>query len=400
MADYNDREPIRKKGFILNFQTKKLQEIKNNKMVKLNSIKNHVNKYQLFQINPVRSVECFEKLNTLGQGTYGIVYRVRDKATKKEYALKKVKVDKDLFRDGFPLSCLREITILKSCKHENVVQLMEVVVGNELEKIYLVMEYCEQDLASLLDNLEKPFTESEVKCIIIQLLRGLEYLHANYIIHRDIKVSNLLLTDEGCLKIADFGLARTFSVPSKEMTPNLVTLWYRPPELLLGSKEQTTSVDMWATGCILGELLIHKPLLPGNGEIAQIDLIIELLGTPSESIWPGFLQLPACQNFTLRSQPYNNLKTKFPKLSQAGLRLLNFLFMYDPKKRATAGESLMSTYFKEAPLPCDPNFMPSFPQHRNLKSSSSNAMRFEQANNFKASRVTDYLEVIKKRRLE
>jgi cyclin-dependent kinase 10 len=172
----------------------------------------------------VRSVECFEKINTLGQGTYGIVYRVRDKATKREYALKKVKVDKDLFRDGFPISCLREISILKSCDHENVVQLKEVVVGNELEKIYLVMEYCEQDLASLLDNLEKPFTESEVKCIIIQLLRGLEYLHSHYIIHRDIKVSNLLLTDEGCLKIADFGLARTFGIPSKEMTPNLVTV--------------------------------------------------------------------------------------------------------------------------------------------------------------------------------
>lgn len=280
---------------------------------------------------------------------------------------------------------------------------MEVVVGNELEKIYLVMEYCEQDLASLLENLEKPFIESEVKCIIMQLLRGLEYLHANFIVHRDIKVSNLLLTDEGCLKIADFGLARTFSVPSEEMTPNLVTLWYRPPELLLGSKEQTTSVDMWATGCILGELLIHRPLLPGNGEIAQIDLIIELLGTPSESIWPGFLQLPACKNFTLRSQPYNNLKTKFPLLSQAGLRLLNFLFMYDPKKRATAAESLMSSYFKEAPLPCDPNFMPSFPQHRNLKSSSSSSSlvtrNYEQANS-RASRITEYLEIIKKRRLE
>lgn len=163
--------------------------------------------------------------------------------------MKKVKVDKDLFRDGFPVSCLREISILKTCCHDNIVKLKEVVVGKELEKIYLVMEYCEQDLASLLDNLEKPFTESEVKCIIIQLLRGLQYLHDNFIIHRDIKVSNLLLTDEGCLKIADFGLARTFSVPSKSMTPNLVTLWYRPPELLLGSTYQTTAVDMWAAGC-------------------------------------------------------------------------------------------------------------------------------------------------------
>jgi len=113
---------------------------------------------------------------------------------------------------------------------------------------------------------------------------------------------------------------------------------------------QTTSVDMWALGCILGELLSHKPLLPGSTEISQLELIIELLGTPSDSIWPEFSSLPALQNFSLKQQPYNNLKTKFPWLSNAGLRLLNFLFMYDPKKRATAEECLQSSYFKEAPL--------------------------------------------------
>jgi len=296
---------------------------------------------------------------------------VRDKRTKQEYALKKVKVDRDLFRDGFPIACLREISILKSCKHDNIVHLKEVVIGGQLEKIYLVMEYCEQDLASLLDNLEKPFAESEVKCIVIQLLKGLEYLHLNFVIHRDLKVSNLLLTDTGCLKIADFGLARTFGIPSKPMTPGLVTLWYRPPELLLGATTQTTAVDMWAVGCILGELLAHKPLIPGTSEVAQLDLIVDLLGTPSESIWPGFSQLPACQNFTLRSQPYNNLKTKFQRLSPSGLRLLNFLFMYDPAKRATASECLSSTYFKEPPLPVDARLMPTFPQHRNIRNKSS-----------------------------
>ena len=352
-------------------------------------------------------MEEYEKLNMLGQGTYGVVYRVRDKRTKKEYALKKVKVDRDLFRDGFPVACAREIAILKSCTHENVVHLKEVVVGEQLEKIYLVMEYCEQDLASLLDNLEKPFTESEVKCIILQLLSGLVYLHANFIIHRDIKVSNLLLTDTGCLKIADFGLARTFGVPSKSsMTPGLVTLWYRPPELLLGSTDQSTAIDMWAVGCILGELLIHKPLLPGTSEISQIDRIVDLLGTPSESIWANFKDLPACKNFTLKQQPYNNLKTKFPWLSQAGLRLLNFLFMYDPKKRATAAECLQSSYFKEAPLPLDPKLMPSFPQHRNMKSAPVSskvdvfagraAIKLQEKN-----KISDLLgTVLKKRRFE
>lgn len=232
------------------------------------------------------------------------------------------------------------------------------------------MEYCEQDLASLLDNMSQPFSESEVKCIILQVLQGLKYMHSRYIIHRDLKVSNLLMTDKGCVKIgiipfliviqrlifsyysfsADFGLARLFGLPSSPMTPQVVTLWYRSPELLLGSSIQTTAVDMWAMGCILGELLSHKPLLPGNTEIAQLELIIDLLGTPSEAIWPDLVKMPALQNFTLKKHPYNNLKQKFQYLSPAGLRLLNFLFMYDPKKRATAEECLHSSYFKEPPL--------------------------------------------------
>lgn len=153
---------------------------------------------------------------------------------------------------------------------------------------------------------------------------------------------------------------------------------------------------------------MNKPLLPGKGEIGQLELIIELLGTPSENIWPGFSQLPAIQNFTLRSQPYNNLKTKFPSLSQAGLRLLNFLFMYDPKKRATALESLESNYFKEPPLPCNPKFIPSFPQHRNFKnapSSSRNAhssSKNEHSNHSSSSKhkISDMLENIKRKRYD
>ncbi|XP_042865936.1 cyclin-dependent kinase 10-like isoform X2 [Penaeus japonicus] len=166
---------------------------------------------------------------------------------------------------------------------------------------------------------------------------------------------------------ADFGLARELGYPMSPMTPQVVTLWYRAPELLFQAKTQTTGVDMWAAGCILGELLLHKPLLPGKSEIEQINLIINLLGTPNDNIWPDFSQLPAIENFTLKPQPYNNLKTKFPMLSSSGHRLLNFLFMYDPKRRATAEECLESSYFKEHPLPCDPRMMPTFPQHRNLK---------------------------------
>ncbi|KAM9191903.1 cyclin-dependent kinase 10 isoform 2-T2 [Dugong dugon] len=232
-----------------------------------------------------RSVKEFEKLNRIGEGTYGIVYRARDTQTDEVVALKKVRMDKE--KDGIPISSLREITLLLRLRHPNIVELKEVVVGNHLESIFLVMGYCEQDLASLLENMPTPFSEAQVKCITLQVLRGLQYLHRNFVIHRDLKVSNLLMTDKGCVKTADFGLARAYGVPVKPMTPKVVTLWYRAPELLLGTPTQTTSIDMWAVGCILAELLAHKPLLPGSSEIHQIDLIVQLLGTPSENIWPG-----------------------------------------------------------------------------------------------------------------
>nr|XP_055088848.1 cyclin-dependent kinase 10 isoform X8 [Symphalangus syndactylus]XP_055088849.1 cyclin-dependent kinase 10 isoform X8 [Symphalangus syndactylus]XP_055088850.1 cyclin-dependent kinase 10 isoform X8 [Symphalangus syndactylus]XP_055088852.1 cyclin-dependent kinase 10 isoform X8 [Symphalangus syndactylus] len=309
----------------------------------------------------------------------------------------------DKEKDGIPISSLREITLLLRLHHPNIVELKEVVVGNHLESIFLVMGYCEQDLASLLENMPTPFSEAQVKCIVLQVLRGLQYLHRNFIIHRDLKVSNLLMTDKGCVKTADFGLARAYGVPVKPMTPKVVTLWYRAPELLLGTTTQTTSIDMWvsrglaavrsavpraggvsrrlaavrsavlcrAVGCILAELLAHRPLLPGTSEIHQIDLIMQLLGTPSENIWPGFSKLPLVGQYSLRKQPYNNLKHKFPWLSEAGLRLLHFLFMYDPKKRATAGDCLESSYFKEKPLPCEPELMPTFPHHRNKRAAAA-----------------------------
>lgn len=317
------------------------------------------------QFGRCRFVTEFEKLNRIGEGTYGIVYRARDTKTGEIVALKKMRMERE--KDGIPVSGLREISILLACDHENIVRMKEIAVGRSLESMFLVMSYCEQDLASLLDNMQSPFSESQVKCIMKQVFRGLKYLHSTFIVHRDLKVSNILMTDKGSLKLADFGLARWYGLPLKPMTPKVVTLWYRAPELLLNARTQTTAIDMWSAGCILGELLAHKPLLPGKSEINQIELVVDLLGTPNDHIWPEFSSLPALQEFTLKQQPYNNLKHKFPWLSAAGLRLLNFLFMFDPTKRATADECLQSSYFKEAPMPCDPKLMPTFPHHRNLK---------------------------------
>uniref|UniRef100_A0A914HXZ0 cyclin-dependent kinase n=1 Tax=Globodera rostochiensis TaxID=31243 RepID=A0A914HXZ0_GLORO len=290
-----------------------------------------------------RSVNEFEKIRQLGEGTYGVVYEGQDKRLGQTVALKQIRLN--LKKEGVSVSVMREIQSLMDIEHENIVRLFDVAVGRRIDQIFLVMEYCDQDLASLLDNMNSPFTEAQIKCLLLQLFRGLHHLHSRFIVHRDIKVSNLLLTEFGALKIADFGLARLCGVPPTEMTPRVVTLWYRSPELLFGSKFQSPAIDMWACGCILGELLLHKPLLPGKDEIDQIRLIISLVGTPTEKIWP--------------EMPYNNIKAVFSDRSPECHAMLNSLFIYDPKRRATAKDCLENEYLKMSPLPCHPSMMPS-----------------------------------------
>lgn len=315
-------------------------------------------------------VDKYEKLNVLGTGTYGVVSRARNKKTGEIVALKKIKGKME--ETGLPVGSVREITLLLGLRHRNIVELIEVVVGRSLESIYLVMQYCEQDLASLIDNMKQPFNEPQVKCIMLQLLDGLNYLHDRFIIHRDLKLANLLMTDKGRLKIADFGLARTFEEPPKVMTPVVVTLWYRAPEVLFGAKAQTTAVDLWSAGCIFGELLRHKPLLPGRSEFEQIDFIIDILGRPNDHIWPGFASLPMAKNFTsMSNQKFNTLKHKFHWVTDSALDLLHEFLTYDPKQRISAYRARKSRYFKEKPLPIKPELMPTFPQHRNKRFSST-----------------------------
>ncbi len=211
------------------------------------------------------------------------------------------------------------------------------------------------------------FLFTQVKCLLIQLLNGVAYLHRNYIIHRDLKVSNLLLTDKGCLKIADFGLGRTLGIPPQPLTPTVVTLWYRGPELLFGGTVYTMALDMWAVGCIFCEMLGNKPLLPGRSEINQIALIVDLLGTPNDSIWPGFLSLPLAKKIALKKQPYNNIKQKYHWISDAGLKIVNELLTYDPEKRISADRARRHDYLREKPHPVDPEMMPTYPHLRNSK---------------------------------
>ncbi|XP_019460153.1 PREDICTED: cyclin-dependent kinase G-2-like isoform X1 [Lupinus angustifolius] len=316
-----------------------------------------------------RSVDEFERLNKIDEGTYGVVYRARDKKTGEIVALKKVKMEKE--REGFPLTSLREINILLSFHHRSIVDVKEVVVGSSLDSIFMVMEYMEHDLKGLMESIKQPFSQSEVKCLMIQLLEGVKYLHENWVLHRDLKTSNLLLNNRGELKICDFGLARQYGSPLKPYTQLVVTLWYRAPELLLGAKQYSTAIDMWSLGCIMAELLSKEPIFNGRTEFDQLDKIFRILGTPNESIWPGFSKLPGVKVNFVKHQ-YNLLRKKFPAtsftgspvLSDSGFDLLNKLLTYDPEKRITAEAALNHEWFREVPLPKSKEFMPTFPaQH-------------------------------------
>lgn len=307
-----------------------------------------------------RSVEEFQCLNRIEEGTYGVVYRAKDKKTDEIVALKRLKMEKE--KEGFPITSLREINTILKAQHPNIVTVREIVVGSNMDKIYIVMNYVEHDLKSLMETMKQPFLPGEVKTLMIQLLRGVRHLHDNWILHRDLKTSNLLLSHKGILKVGDFGLAREYGSPLKPYTPVVVTLWYRSPDLLLGAKEYSTAVDMWSVGCIFGELLTQKPLFPGKSEIDQINKIFKDLGSPSEKIWPGYNELPAVKKMTFTEYPYNNLRKRFGALlSDQGFDLMNKFLTYCPSKRITAEEALKHEYFRETPLPIDPSMFPTWP---------------------------------------
>ncbi|ROT60624.1 putative cyclin-dependent kinase 11B-like isoform X3, partial [Penaeus vannamei] len=318
-----------------------------------------------------RSVDEFECLNRIEEGTYGVVYRAREKATNQIVALKRLKMEKE--KEGFPITSLREVNTLLKGQHENIVTVREIVVGSNMDKIYIVMDYVEHDLKSLMETMrlkKQMFTIGEVKTLMIQLLRAVHHLHDNWILHRDLKTSNLLLSHRGILKTFSsssrwviFGLAREYGSPLKHYTPIVVTLWYRAPELLLGSKQYSTHIDVWSVGCIFGELLGMEPMFPGKSEIDQLNKIFKDLGTPSEKIWPGYSQLPLVKKTQFADYPYNHLRERFKtRLSDQGFNLLNRFLTYNPPKRITCQEGLYHEYFdKEPPLPIDPAMFPTWP---------------------------------------
>ncbi|KAG6911843.1 hypothetical protein DXG01_000090 [Tephrocybe rancida] len=312
-------------------------------------------------ILPARSVYSYERLNQIEEGSYGVVFRARDKQTGDIVALKKLKLDDE--KNGFPITALREVFSLMTCRHENVVGVREVVVGDTLTQVFVVMDFIEHDLKSLLTIMPSPFLQSETKTLMLQLLSAVGHCHSNWILHRDLKTSNLLMNNRGRIKVADFGLARRYGDPVGVggMTQLVVTLWYRAPEILLGATTYSTAIDMWSVGCIFAELLLKEPLFQAKGEIELISMIFKLLGPPTHDSWPGYFSLPMAKTLTLPSPQPHQFRQKFQYMTTAGIDLLMSLLTYDPERRITAEEALQHPYFTESPLPKHPDLFGSFP---------------------------------------
>ena len=213
----------------------------------------------------------------------------------------------------------------------------------------------------------QPFLASEVKTLLQQLASGVAYLHEHWILHRDLKTSNILLNNRGGLKIADFGMARLVGNPPPQLTQHVVTLWYRAPELLLGETRYTSAIDLWSVGCVFGELLTHKPLLAGTNEVDQLAKTFELCGVPTDDSWPGFRRLPTARSMVLppststRTTTTTLIRAKFPLLTSAGAALLASLLSLDPSRRPTASEMVDHEYFRQDPKPKQEELFPTFP---------------------------------------
>ncbi|XP_033607291.1 cyclin-dependent kinase 1 isoform X2 [Cryptotermes secundus] len=278
------------------------------------------------------TMEDFLKIEKIGEGTYGVVYKGRNKKTGQVVAMKKIRLENE--DEGIPSTALREISLLKELRHPNVVSLEDVLM--EESRLYLIFEFLSMDLKKYLDSL------GPNKVMDADLVRS--YLYQRRVIHRDLKPQNLLIDKNGVIKVADFGLGRAFGIPVRVYTHEVVTLWYRAPEVLLGSSRYSCPIDMWSIGCIFAEMATRKPLFQGDSEIDQLFRIFRVLKTPTEEIWPGVSQLPDYKA-TFPNWIHNNLTGQVRNIDEDGLDLLQKMLIYDPLSRISAKAALLHPFF-------------------------------------------------------
>ena len=327
---------------------------------------------------PIRDYDVISKL---GEGTFGEVYKARSKRRRNLVALKKILMHNE--KDGFPITALREIKLLKMLSHPNVLILEEMAYerskteGRKKATMYMVTLYMDHDLSGLLENPAVHITEAQIKCYMLQLLEGVRYLHEMQILHRDMKAANILINNKGILQIADFGLARPYDdAPpvagcgggegTRSYTTLVVTRWYRPPELLLQLRRYTTAIDMWGVGCVFGEMFKGRPILPGNSDLNQAQMIFDMVGAPTEENMPGWRSLPGCEGVRDFQPRSGNLHHVFRENGSGMISLLSELLRLDWRKRINAIDALEHPYFKQHPLPAKPGELPQFEESHEL----------------------------------
>lgn len=314
----------------------------------------------------------YELLERIHEGTYGEVYKAKEKSTGHFKAIKKVKKESNFGKDGISIVFLREINLLRSINHPNIVKIDEIVLDYQTEEpqINIIMEYVPHELRYLNKHLGKTFSISQTKRIMFQLLSGLAELHKRYIFHRDLKTSNILYDHNGIIKICDFGLARRYTDVQKCYSGNVVTLWYRAPELLLRTKNYSAEIDMWSMGIIFAEILLNDVPFKADSEIRMFEKIINSLGTPDSLEFPEFgdlLMKNNIPNWSRKADGYlfNQLRAK--GLSEDGLGLFRKMLHFNPKIRITAEEALKHAWFLEDPKPCPLENMPKFAEVKREK---------------------------------
>nr|QYW07105.1 cyclin-dependent kinase like 6 [Dimocarpus longan] len=301
-----------------------------------------------------KSADSYDKLAKVGQGTYSNVYKARDRDTGKIVALKKVRFD-----TSEPASVrfmAREILVLQKLDHPNVIKLKGLATSRMQYSLYLVFDYMQTDLTRVICRPGQRLTQPQVKRYMQQLLAGLEHCHKRGILHRDIKASNLLIDKNGVLKIADFGLANFFiPKPKNGLTSRVVTLWYRAPELLLGSTDYEVGIDLWSAGCLLAEMFIGRPIMPGRTEVEQLHRIFKLCGSPSEDYWNKLKVTTTFRPTQLYKPSFQEAFEDFPPSS---FGILTTLLALEPANRGTAASALQNEFFSSSPLPCKLSELP------------------------------------------
>ncbi|KAK3594380.1 hypothetical protein CHS0354_009672 [Potamilus streckersoni] len=287
-------------------------------------------------------MEDYAKIEKIGEGTYGVVYKGRNKKTNRLVALKKIRLESE--EEGVPSTAIREISLLKELQHPNIVCLEDVLMQEN--KLYLVFEFLSMDLKRYMDTIPNGqyMDKMLVKSYTYQICQGILFCHQRRTLHRDLKPQNLLIDNKGVIKLADFGLARAFGIPVRVYTHEVVTLWYRAPEILLGSQRYSTPVDIWSIGCIFAEMVTKRPLFHGDSEIDQLFRIFRTLTTPTEETWPGVTSFPDYKP-TFPNWKNNQLAAAVKQLDNLGLDLLQQMLIYDPALRISAKETLNHPYF-------------------------------------------------------